>query len=123
MLGKPVGNMCFTWVECFHMGSLPLKANPVFFLQEIIKTQSFRELSDLGLLSILQSNRLTIDEVPLIHAVREWAHVSSVVLDLPVPRIAVDVVKELRLFLLSLEELTTLENENLQDELIPVRYM
>uniref|UniRef100_A0A8C5QR87 BTB domain containing 19 n=1 Tax=Leptobrachium leishanense TaxID=445787 RepID=A0A8C5QR87_9ANUR len=87
--------------------------------EEIIKTQGFRELSDLGLLSILQSNRLAIDEVLLIHAVREWAHVSSVVLDAPVSVIAKEVVKELRLFLLSPEELTTLEEENRQDNLIP----
>ncbi|KAG9466521.1 hypothetical protein GDO78_016551 [Eleutherodactylus coqui] len=47
-------------------------------LQEILKTQGFRELSDLGIVSILQSDSLTIDEVPLIQAVREWACVSSV---------------------------------------------
>ncbi|KAM4722939.1 BTB/POZ domain-containing protein 19 [Rhinophrynus dorsalis] len=93
------------------------------FTQEIIKTQSFRELSDLGLLSILQSDRLTIDEVPLIQAVREWAHVSSVVLDVPVSVVALDAVKELRLFLLSPEELTTLEKENSKDELIPESYI
>ncbi|MEE6495260.1 hypothetical protein FKM82_001994 [Ascaphus truei] len=89
------------------------------FTREIIKTQSFRELSDLGLLSILQSNRLAIDEVPLIQAVREWAHVSSAVLDIPVSVVAADAVRELRLFLLSPEELTTLERENRKDELIP----
>ncbi|XP_075472280.1 BTB/POZ domain-containing protein 19 isoform X1 [Ascaphus truei] len=89
------------------------------FTREIIKTQSFRELSDLGLLSILQSNRLAIDEVPLIQAVREWAHVSSAVLDIPISVVAADAVRELRLFLLSPEELTTLERENRKDELIP----
>lgn len=35
--------------------------------------------------------------------------------------VAHDVVRELRLFLLSPEELTTLEKENAKDELIPVR--
>ncbi|XP_072275387.1 BTB/POZ domain-containing protein 19 [Pyxicephalus adspersus] len=87
--------------------------------QEIVRTQSFRELSDLGIVSILQSDRLTLDEVPLIRAVREWAHVSSVVLDMPVAEVAQDAVRELRLFLLSPEELTTLERENAKDELIP----
>lgn len=87
--------------------------------QEIVKTQAFRELSDLGIVSILQSGRLTLDEVPLIHAVREWAHVSSAVLDVPVAEVAQDAVRELRLFLLSPEELTTLEKENAKDELIP----
>ncbi|XP_075688692.1 BTB/POZ domain-containing protein 19 [Rhinoderma darwinii] len=87
--------------------------------QEIIKTQSFRELSDLGMVSILQSDRLAIDEVPLIQAVREWAHVSSAVLDVPVSAVALDAVRELRLVLLSPDELTTLERENARDDLIP----
>ncbi|OCT84926.1 hypothetical protein XELAEV_18023086mg [Xenopus laevis] len=89
------------------------------FTEEIIKTQSFRELSDLGLLSILRSDQLTIDEVPLIQALREWAHVNSVVLEVPVSAVALDVVKELRLFLLSPDDLTALEKENIKDELIP----
>ncbi|KAM8930472.1 BTB/POZ domain-containing protein 19 [Pelodytes ibericus] len=96
---------CLSFIECHTT--------------EIIQTQSYRELSDLGLVNILQSNQLSIDEVPLIHAVREWSHVSSAVLDLPVSVVAMDVVKELRLFLLSPEELTLLEKENRQDELIP----
>ncbi|XP_077134104.1 BTB/POZ domain-containing protein 19 [Ranitomeya variabilis] len=86
---------------------------------EIIKTQSFRELSDLGIVSILQSDRLSIDEVPLIQAVREWAYVSSVVLDVQVSVVAQDAVRELRLILLSPDELTTLERENGKDDLIP----
>ncbi|XP_053549527.1 BTB/POZ domain-containing protein 19 [Bombina bombina] len=93
------------------------------FTQEIIKTQSFRELSEMGLLCILQSDRLTIDEVPLIQAVREWAHVSSVVLDIPVYTVALEVVRELRLFLLSPEELTSVEKENSNDKLIPESYI
>ncbi|KAM4640656.1 BTB/POZ domain-containing protein 19 isoform 1-T2 [Discoglossus pictus] len=104
-------------------GQIDLRQRCLAFIEkytrEIIKTQSFRELSDLGLLSILQSDRLTIDEVLLIQAVREWAHVSSVVLDLPVSAVALDAVRELRLFLLSAEELTTLEKENSKDNLIP----
>ncbi|XP_068095624.1 BTB/POZ domain-containing protein 19 isoform X2 [Hyperolius riggenbachi] len=86
---------------------------------EIVKTQSFRELSDLGIVSILQSDRLSLDEGPLIQAVREWARVNSVVLDVPVSEVAQDAVRELRLFLLSPEELTALERENTKDELIP----
>ncbi|XP_066454109.1 BTB/POZ domain-containing protein 19 isoform X1 [Eleutherodactylus coqui] len=87
--------------------------------EEILKTQGFRELSDLGIVSILQSDGLTIDEVPLIQAVREWACVSSVVLDVPVSVVAQDAVRELRLVLLSPDELTTLERENAKDDLIP----
>ncbi|XP_056389094.1 BTB/POZ domain-containing protein 19 isoform X3 [Hyla sarda] len=87
--------------------------------QEIIRTESFQELSDLGIVSVLQSDHLAIDEVPLIQAVREWAHVSSVVLDVPIPVVAQDAVRELRLVLLSPDELTALERENAKDDLIP----
>ncbi|XP_075037717.1 BTB/POZ domain-containing protein 19 isoform X1 [Mixophyes fleayi] len=104
-------------------GQTDLKQRCLAFIEhhtpEIIKTQSFRELSDLGVASILQSDRLNIDEVPLIQAVREWAHVSSAVLDVSVSVVAQDVVRELRLSLLSPDELTTLERENAKDGLIP----
>ncbi|XP_060685855.1 BTB/POZ domain-containing protein 19-like isoform X1 [Hemiscyllium ocellatum] len=88
--------------------------------KSIVKTRGFHELSDLALLAILQSDMLTIDEPDLINFVREWAHVNSVVLDKPVPEIAKDVIGELRLFLLSPEELTILEAENMKDNLIPM---
>ncbi|XP_043554968.1 BTB/POZ domain-containing protein 19-like isoform X4 [Chiloscyllium plagiosum] len=45
---------------------------------------------------------------------------TKVVLDKPVPEIAKDVICELRLFLLSPEELTILEAENKKDNLIPM---
>lgn len=43
------------------------------------------------------------------------------VLDVPVSVVAQDAVRELRLVLLSPDELTTLERENAKDDLIPVR--
>ncbi|XP_041064470.1 BTB/POZ domain-containing protein 19-like isoform X1 [Carcharodon carcharias] len=88
--------------------------------KSIVKTRGFHELSDPALLAILQSDFLTIDEPDLINFVREWAHVNSVVLDKPVPEIAKEVVHELRLFLLTPEELTILEAENKKDNLIPM---
>ncbi|XP_062920538.1 BTB/POZ domain-containing protein 19-like isoform X4 [Mobula hypostoma] len=88
-------------------------------LQSIVKTQGFHELSDPAMLVILQSDMLTIDEPDLINFVREWAHVNSVVLDKSVPEIAKEVVRELRLFLLTPDELTALEVENKKDNLIP----
>ncbi|XP_069794978.1 BTB/POZ domain-containing protein 19-like isoform X5 [Narcine bancroftii] len=87
--------------------------------KSIVKTQGFHELSDPALLVILQSDLLTIDEPDLINFVREWAHVNSVVLDKTVPEIAKEVVHELRLFLLTPDELTILEAENKKDNLIP----
>nr|XP_033772240.1 BTB/POZ domain-containing protein 19 isoform X3 [Geotrypetes seraphini] len=89
-------------------------------LQEVIRSRSFREMSAPALLCMLQSDRLTADEVELICAVREWTHVNSVVLDIPVPQIAAEIVGEIRLFLLSPDELTTLEKENRKDPFIPV---
>ncbi|XP_067893075.1 BTB/POZ domain-containing protein 19-like isoform X3 [Heterodontus francisci] len=83
--------------------------------KSIVKTRGFHELSDPALLAILQSDLLTIDEPDLINSVREWAHVNSVVLDKPVPEIAKEVIRELRLFLLTPEELTILEAENKKD--------
>ncbi|GCB74471.1 hypothetical protein scyTo_0003561, partial [Scyliorhinus torazame] len=86
--------------------------------KSIVKTRGFHELSDPALLTILQSDLLTIDEADLINFVREWAHVNSVVLDKPVPEIGKEVVHELRLFLLTPEELTILEAENKKDNFI-----
>nr|XP_014351902.1 PREDICTED: BTB/POZ domain-containing protein 19-like [Latimeria chalumnae] len=88
--------------------------------QEVTKTSGFHELSDLALRTILQSDWLTIDEPDLICAAREWAHVNSVVLDRSVPEVSRDVVGELRLFLLSPDELTSLEIRNKKDNFIPV---
>ncbi|XP_066548002.1 BTB/POZ domain-containing protein 19 isoform X3 [Amia ocellicauda] len=89
-------------------------------MQEIVKTRGFHELSDLALVPILQSDSLLIDELELLCAVREWAHVNSVVLEQPLPEVVKDAVKELRLALLSPDELTRLEKDNHKDSLVPV---
>lgn len=47
----------------------------------MIQTRGFLELSEQAMQIILQSDYLAIDEVKLIHAVREWAHVGSVSTD------------------------------------------
>ncbi|XP_058876585.1 BTB/POZ domain-containing protein 19-like isoform X1 [Acipenser ruthenus] len=105
-------------------GQIDMKEKCLGFIEnytrEIVKTRGFHELSDLALVSILQSSLLLIDELELLSAVREWANVNSVVLERPVPDVAKDIVRELRLFLLSPEELTRLENVNHKDNLIPV---
>lgn len=46
--------------------------------QAVVQTQGFRELSDVVLARVLRSDRLAVDELELVQAVREWAHVSSV---------------------------------------------
>nr|XP_020638992.1 BTB/POZ domain-containing protein 19 isoform X3 [Pogona vitticeps] len=88
--------------------------------QEVVKTRGFLELSDLAVQTMLQSNCLTIDEAKLVQAVREWAHVGSAVLGKSVKDVARPVVAGLRLALLSPSELTTLEEQNRKDQMIPV---
>lgn len=46
--------------------------------QAVVRTQGFCELSDVVLARVLRSDRLAVDELDLVQAVREWAHVSSV---------------------------------------------
>lgn len=46
--------------------------------QAVVRTQGFHELSDVVLAQVLRSDRLAVDELDLVQAVREWAHVSSV---------------------------------------------
>ncbi|XP_039929393.1 BTB/POZ domain-containing protein 19 isoform X1 [Hirundo rustica] len=89
-------------------------------LHRVVRTQGFRELSDVVLARVLRSDRLAVDELDLVQAVREWAHVSSAVLERPVPEVAALPVRELRLPLLAPSELVTLESYNQQDLLIPV---
>nr|XP_020638995.1 BTB/POZ domain-containing protein 19 isoform X6 [Pogona vitticeps] len=91
--------------------------------QEVVKTRGFLELSDLAVQTMLQSNCLTIDEAKLVQAVREWAHVGSAVLGKSVKDVARPVVAGLRLALLSPSELTTLEEQNRKDQMIPVCFV
>uniref|UniRef100_A0A674IZ07 BTB domain containing 19 n=1 Tax=Terrapene triunguis TaxID=2587831 RepID=A0A674IZ07_9SAUR len=89
-------------------------------LPGVVQTRSFHELSAVALVAVLRSDRLAIDEPDLIQAVREWAHVSSAVLDRPVAEVAAGPVRELRLPLLAPRELAALESHNQRDPLIPV---
>uniref|UniRef100_A0A672UST4 BTB domain containing 19 n=1 Tax=Strigops habroptila TaxID=2489341 RepID=A0A672UST4_STRHB len=85
----------------------------------VVRTQGFHELSDVVLARVLRSDRLAVDELDLVQAVREWAHVSSAVLERPVSEVAALPVQELRLPLLAPSELATLESQNQRDLLIP----
>lgn len=51
---------------------------PEVILQAVVRTRGFHELSDTVLARVLRSDRLAVDELDLVQAVREWAHVSSV---------------------------------------------
>ncbi|XP_067997688.1 BTB/POZ domain-containing protein 19 isoform X1 [Melanerpes formicivorus] len=89
-------------------------------LQAVVRTRGFHELSDVVLARVLRSDRLAVDELDLVQAVREWAHVSSAVLERPVSEVAALPVQELRLPLLAPSELATVERHNQQDLLIPM---
>ncbi|XP_038269710.1 BTB/POZ domain-containing protein 19 isoform X2 [Dermochelys coriacea] len=105
-------------------GQMDLQEHCLVFVEdhtrEVVQTRSFHELSGAALVVVLHSDRLAIDEPDLIRAVREWAHVSSAVLERPVAEVAAGPVRELRLPLLSPRELAALESHNQRDPLIPV---
>ncbi|XP_074818432.1 BTB/POZ domain-containing protein 19 isoform X2 [Natator depressus] len=105
-------------------GQMDLQQHCLVFVEdhtrEVVQTRGFHELSGAALAVVLQSDRLAIDEPDLIRAVREWAHVSSAVLERPVAEVAAGPVRELRLPLLSPRELAALESHNQRDPLIPV---
>ncbi|CAM2119170.1 BTB/POZ domain-containing protein 19 isoform X1 [Caretta caretta] len=105
-------------------GQMDLQQHCLVFVEdhtrEVVQTRGFHELSGAALGVVLQSDRLAIDEPDLIRAVREWAHVSSAVLERPVAEVAAGPVSELRLPLLSPRELAALESRNQRDPLIPV---
>ncbi|XP_062974639.1 BTB/POZ domain-containing protein 19 isoform X1 [Elgaria multicarinata webbii] len=119
-----VEQACEAFQAAVAYGQVDLQTHCLAFIEnctrEVVQTRGFLELSELAMQTILQSNSLAIDEVKLIHAVREWAHVGSAVLGRSVRNVAGAVVPGLRLALLSPSELTTLEEENRKDQMIPV---
>ncbi|XP_032923397.1 BTB/POZ domain-containing protein 19 isoform X2 [Catharus ustulatus] len=119
-----VEQVCEALQAAVTYGQVDLQQHCLDFIEgctaAVVRTQGFRELSDVVLARVLRSDRLAVDELDLVQAVREWAHVSSAVLERPVPEVAALPVRELRLPLLAPSELVTLESYNQQDLLIPV---
>ncbi|NXE63013.1 BTBDJ protein, partial [Calcarius ornatus] len=119
-----VEQVCEALQAAVTYGQVDLQQHCLAFIEgctaAVVRTQGFRELSDVVLARVLRSDRLAVDELDLVQAVREWAHVSSAVLERPVPEVAALPVRELRLPLLAPSELVTLESHNQQDLLIPV---
>ncbi|CAB3978344.1 BTB POZ domain-containing 19 [Paramuricea clavata] len=89
--------------------------------QEVFKTESFHELCEEAFCVLLASDDLNIDELDLIALVREWATVNSIGLNKPVQDLTKNIVRHLRLLLLSPEELKIVESDNEKDLLIPVK--
>ncbi|XP_054689612.1 BTB/POZ domain-containing protein 19 isoform X2 [Grus americana] len=120
-----VEQVCEALQAAVTYGQADLQQHCLAFIEgcttAVVRTRGFHELSDTVLARVLRSDRLAIDELDLVQAVREWAHVSSqAVLERPVPEVAALPVRELRLALLSPSELVMLETHNQKDLLIPV---
>ncbi|NXJ73649.1 BTBDJ protein, partial [Trogon melanurus] len=119
-----VEQVCEALQAAVTYGQADLQQHCLAFIEDsttaVMRTRGFHELADVVLARVLQSDRLTVDELELVQAVREWAHVSSAVLERPVPEVAALPVQELRLPLLAPNELATLESHNQRDLLIPL---
>lgn len=76
--GRDGTRMCLMDGGSGCVGSWFQHAGGVVCWQAVVRTQGFRELSDVVLARVLRSDRLAVDELELVQAVREWAHVSSV---------------------------------------------
>ncbi|XP_032807750.1 BTB/POZ domain-containing protein 19 isoform X2 [Petromyzon marinus] len=105
-------------------GQKELRDSSVHFIEkhvrDVVRTPGFWELSDHALSVLLQSDELDIDEADLITAVTQWANVNSAVLGEPVSKVAQGVLGGLRLLLLSPEELASLEQQSMREQVIPV---
>ncbi|NWI14892.1 BTBDJ protein, partial [Crypturellus soui] len=143
-----VEQVCEALQAAVTYGQVDLQQHCLAFIEgctaAVVRTRGFQELSDAVLARVLRSDRLAVDELELVQAVREWAHVSSVstrdgghpgvggatgvltsrvlqaVLERPVPEVAALPVRELRLPLLAPSELAALESHNQGDLFIPV---
>ncbi|XP_002159777.2 BTB/POZ domain-containing protein 19 isoform X1 [Hydra vulgaris] len=94
-----------------------------FFRQntaEIFNTSSFNELSEETLAYILQDDELNMDEYDIIKAVENWTLVNSVALDKPASEVSRSVVCNVRLPLLSSDELAEIECLNVKNHFIPI---
>ncbi|XP_041356623.1 BTB/POZ domain-containing protein 19-like [Gigantopelta aegis] len=119
-----VSNACDIMQAAVTFGQDEMKGQALAFIEQntanVFKSKSFQEMSSESLSTILQSDNLTMDELDIYRAVKEWATVNSVVLGKHVSEVGEGVVQYVRFPLLSPEELATLENENKKDGFIPV---
>lgn len=91
--------------------------------KEILVTAQFLQLSEQALGVILRSDNLDADELDLLIAVRRWAGANQIVTGRPMGVLAAPIVRLLRLSLLSAEELSKIEEENREEQIIPVQQM
>ncbi|ESP00327.1 hypothetical protein LOTGIDRAFT_225923 [Lottia gigantea] len=86
---------------------------------DVFKSKGFQELSPDCLATVLTSDQLCIDELDLYKAVKEWANVNSTIEGKSIKEVGESFVHNLRLPLLTDDELSKLEEENKTDNFIP----
>uniref|UniRef100_A0A8V1A9E4 BTB domain containing 19 n=1 Tax=Gallus gallus TaxID=9031 RepID=A0A8V1A9E4_CHICK len=77
-----VEQVCEALQAAVTYGQADLQQHCLAFIESytmaVVRTRGFHELSDTVLARVLRSDHLAADELDLVQAVREWAHVSSV---------------------------------------------
>lgn len=86
----------------------------------VFDTKAFEELSEDTLCTILSSDNLMMDEADVLQAVLRWANVNSAASSKRLHQIGRDVVKCVRLPLLTLDEIGQLEESNRANKFIPM---
>lgn len=106
-------------------GQEELRERCLDFIEEntesVFRTKGFHELSEEALALLLQSDKLMMDELEILAAVREWATVNSVVLSKSMAEVVQNVIKYVRLALLTPEELKQIEQDNEKDRMVPIK--
>lgn len=106
-------------------GQEELRERCLDFIEEntesVFRTKGFHELSEEALALLLQSDKLMMDELEILAAVREWATVNSVVLSKSMADVVQNVIKYVRLALLTPEELKQIEQDNEKDRMVPIK--
>ncbi|KAK3786959.1 hypothetical protein RRG08_037424 [Elysia crispata] len=87
--------------------------------QGVLFSETFKDISEDALVTIIQSSKLKIDELDLVKAVKTWASVNAVADHKEIFQMARDAIKHIRLPLLSFDELSVLEEESKVDLFIP----
>lgn len=118
-----IDNVCEYMDVAVTYGLTDLSDNLIVYFDEhthdIFNSATFKELSAAALSFVLKSSNLKMDEYDIYMSIRSWATVNSFVLDQPINVVAKAVVGQLRLSLMTSEELSELEKRN-EDNLVPV---
>ncbi|XP_064625236.1 BTB/POZ domain-containing protein 19-like [Lineus longissimus] len=120
-------NACEAMQAAVTYGQDDLRERTLSYIEQntanVLRSKTFHEMSDDAVCIVLKSDRLLIDELDVLSAVREWATVNSVVAGKSVRETSRKVIPHVRLPLLSAEELTMVEKDNEKDNLIPMDMM